>query len=87
MLAPVSDMSDVAQSPQLAAREFWTPVSHPELSTDVRYPGAFVRFGETPIQYRERPPLLGEHTDEILKNVLRLNDSEVADLRSDEVVA
>jgi len=33
------------------------------------------------------PPLLGEHTDEILKNVLGLNDSEVADLRSDEVVA
>jgi crotonobetainyl-CoA:carnitine CoA-transferase CaiB-like acyl-CoA transferase len=33
------------------------------------------------------PPLLGEHTDEILKNVLGLNDSEVAGLRSDEVVA
>jgi len=31
--------------------------------------------------------LLGEHTDEILNNVLGLNDSEVADLRSDKVVA
>jgi crotonobetainyl-CoA:carnitine CoA-transferase CaiB-like acyl-CoA transferase len=66
LLVPVSDMSDVAQSRQLASREFWMPVSHPEFGTDVTYPGAFARFGETPIQYRERPPLLGEHTAELL---------------------
>ena len=66
MLVPVSDMSDLARSPQLDARDFWTPVSHPELGTDVIYPGAFARLSETPIRYRRRPPLLGEHTAELL---------------------
>jgi len=62
MLVPVSDVSDLAKSPQLSSREFWTTVSHPELETSVTYPGAFASFSETPIRYGGRPPLLGEHT-------------------------
>jgi crotonobetainyl-CoA:carnitine CoA-transferase CaiB-like acyl-CoA transferase len=67
MLVPVSDVSDLAQSQQLAARKYWTTVSHPELDADVTYPGAFASFSETPIRYRRRPPLLGEHTAELSK--------------------
>ncbi|MDG2333437.1 MAG: CoA transferase, partial [Myxococcota bacterium] len=66
LLVPVSDMSDLAKSVQLASREFWTPISHSELGTDVMYPGAFARFSETPIRYSGRPPMLGEHTAELL---------------------
>lgn len=66
LLVPVNDMSDLAKSVQLASRDFWTPISHSELGTDITYPGAFTRFSETPIRYRGRPPRLGEHTAELL---------------------
>ncbi|MBV8454840.1 MAG: CoA transferase [Deltaproteobacteria bacterium] len=66
LLVPVSKVEDLLQSEQLKAREFWTKVAHPELGREVTYPGSFAKLSQTPIQYRRRPPLLGEHTQEIL---------------------
>jgi crotonobetainyl-CoA:carnitine CoA-transferase CaiB-like acyl-CoA transferase len=66
LLVPVSNTGDMLHSEQLTAREFWTKLEHPELSQQVVYPGPFAKFSETPIRYRRRPPLLGEHTREII---------------------
>jgi len=52
--------------PQLAARGFFVPVDHPELGVTIRYPGAPCVFEATPWRIRRRPPLLGEHTAEVL---------------------
>jgi crotonobetainyl-CoA:carnitine CoA-transferase CaiB-like acyl-CoA transferase len=40
-----------------------------------------MRFSETPLEYRRAPPLLGEHTDEVLRG-LGKSDAEIARLRS-----
>jgi crotonobetainyl-CoA:carnitine CoA-transferase CaiB-like acyl-CoA transferase len=45
-----------------------------------------VRLSETPADYRIAPPLLGEHTEEVLRSRLGLTASEVADLRAKGVV-
>jgi crotonobetainyl-CoA:carnitine CoA-transferase CaiB-like acyl-CoA transferase len=66
LMVPVSNIEDLLQSKQLKAREFWTKIEHPELGRQVTYPGSFAKLNQTPIQYRRRPPLLGEHTREIL---------------------
>ena len=66
LMVPVSNVEDLLQSEQLKAREFWTMIEHPELGRQVIYPGSFAKLSRTPIQYRRRPPLLGEHTQEIL---------------------
>jgi crotonobetainyl-CoA:carnitine CoA-transferase CaiB-like acyl-CoA transferase len=66
LMVPVSNVEDLLQSEQLKAREFWTKIEHPELGRQVIYPGSFGKLSQTPIQYRRRPPLLGEHTQEIL---------------------
>ena len=66
LLVPVSNVEDLLRSEQLKARQYWTKVEHPELGRQVTYPGTFAKFGQTPIQYRQRPPLLGEHTQEVL---------------------
>jgi crotonobetainyl-CoA:carnitine CoA-transferase CaiB-like acyl-CoA transferase len=66
LMVPVSNVEDLLLSEQLKAREFWTKIEHPELGRQVTYPGAFAKLSQTPIQYRRRPPLLGEHTQEIL---------------------
>ena len=66
LLVPVSNVEDILSSEQLKAREFWTKIEHPELGCDITYPGPFAKFSQTPIRHHRRPPLLGEHTHQIL---------------------
>lgn len=78
LIAPVATTREVVESTQLAARDYWQSVSHPELGREVRYPGPFARLSRTPLQYRRRPPTVGEHNREILGGELGLSDSELA---------
>jgi crotonobetainyl-CoA:carnitine CoA-transferase CaiB-like acyl-CoA transferase len=66
LIVPVNTTADVVHSKQLAERDFWRDLLHTELDRPVRYPGPFAKFSKTPIQYRRRPPLMGEHTAEVL---------------------
>ncbi len=45
-----------------------------------------MRFSGTPLEHRLAPPVLGQHTEEILREVLRLTDGEIARLRADGVI-
>jgi crotonobetainyl-CoA:carnitine CoA-transferase CaiB-like acyl-CoA transferase len=45
-----------------------------------------VRLSETPPDYRLPPPLLGEHTDAVLKEHLGMGDADIAELRRKGVV-
>ncbi|HKV53316.1 MAG TPA: CoA transferase, partial [Candidatus Binataceae bacterium] len=65
LIAPVSTIEEVTNSPQLAAREYWQPLRHAEVGDEIRYAGPFARFSATPIRYRHRPPTIGEHNREI----------------------
>jgi len=80
MLCPVNTSKDIFINAQLKDREFWVDINHPELSTDIKYPGAFARLSETPLTIRRRAPLIGEHNLEIYQGELGLSDSEVNDL-------
>lgn len=62
---PVNSVASVVESEQLVARKFWTEMEHPEIGASIVYPGPFARHQRTPITYRRRPPLLGEHNDEV----------------------
>ncbi len=65
LIVPVNSTADVVSSKQLAARNFWIGIEHPELRETFAYPGPFAGLSGTPIKYRRRPPLLGEHNDEV----------------------
>ena len=65
MLYPVASPKDIAENQQLAAREFWEEVEHPELEASITYPGAFLKATETPCNIRRRAPLIGEHNEEV----------------------
>jgi len=45
-----------------------------------------VAFGATPVHYDKAPPLLGEHTDEVLRSRLGYSDAQIETLRQDEVI-
>ena len=77
---PVYSLDQVFADPQVAAREMLVEMPHPVLGT-YRTTGVPVKFGETPARIERRPPLLGEHTDEILSE-LGLSDSDLTRLRA-----
>jgi crotonobetainyl-CoA:carnitine CoA-transferase CaiB-like acyl-CoA transferase len=48
--------------------------------------GSPMRLSETPTSYRMAPPLLGQHTDEVLSDVLGVSAGELAELRAAKVI-
>ncbi|MDS1139989.1 CaiB/BaiF CoA-transferase family protein [Pusillimonas sp. SM2304] len=62
---PINNIEQVFQNPQVQAREIWKTLPHPVAGTAPTTANP-IRYSDTPIQYRMAPPLLGEHTDEIL---------------------
>jgi formyl-CoA transferase len=82
---PINDLAQVFREPQALARGLKMEVPHPGVGTVslVRSP---MRFSETPVQHDVPPPLLGQHTDEVLRGLLGKNEGEVARLRSEGII-
>jgi benzylsuccinate CoA-transferase BbsE subunit len=76
-MCPLSSMEDLLHSEQLKARNFWTEIEHPELNTTITYPREFVKFSEISCETRFRAPLIGEHNEEIYKEIGLLKDDLV----------
>ncbi len=81
---PINDLADVFADPQVLAREMTVEMPHP-LSGSVRLVASPIKFSATPVQYRRPPPLLGEHTAQILAE-LGLSAAEVGALRAAQVI-
>ncbi|MBK36206.1 MAG: hypothetical protein CME26_11855 [Gemmatimonadetes bacterium] len=79
----VADMSDLVESPQYAAREYFVEIDHPEAGTQL-YPGFPARLTGADWQYSPAP-LLGEHTEEVLSELTELSAGMVAELAATEV--
>ena len=45
-----------------------------------------MRFSGTQLEFKMAPPVLGQHTDEVLRSVLKMNDGEIAKLKTDGIV-
>ena len=85
-VCPVSSPSEVVNSTQLRARQFWIEVEHPELNATIKYPGFCLRFSETPCQVWRRAPLIGEHNLEIYRDELGLSIDEITLLKQAGVI-
>jgi len=72
--AAVLPPETLPHNPQLQERGFFVPVCHEELGTTVTYPGAPYVFSKTPWRIRRRPPLIGEHTEEVLAELEQTNN-------------
>jgi len=65
----INTLDKVFAEPQVTAREMLIEMEHPTVGT-LPLVGSPLKFGETPVTYHRPPPRLGEHTEEILKDVL-----------------
>jgi crotonobetainyl-CoA:carnitine CoA-transferase CaiB-like acyl-CoA transferase len=84
--APIYNFDQVYEDPQIRHRQLVKTLPHP-LSGTLKVVGNPLNFSDTPLEYRRPPPLLGEHTAEILREVLNLDDAEIERLAQQKAIA
>jgi crotonobetainyl-CoA:carnitine CoA-transferase CaiB-like acyl-CoA transferase len=81
---PIYRMNEVMEDPQVHHRKMVVEVEHPRAGR-VRVNGVPVKFSETPGEVAAPPPILGEHTEAVLRE-LGVDEAEFAALRHDGVI-
>ena len=79
-------MDEVFKDPQAKARKSLWQIDHPTLGTIDLLGSALQHLSRTPAQPTSHPPLLGEHTEEVMKNVLGMDGQEIQELISSDVI-
>jgi formyl-CoA transferase len=82
---PINDIAHALADPQVAARGMRIDLPH-ALAGWVPMVANPIKLSETPAAYQRPPPLLGEHTDEVLLDLLKMRPADVARLREAGVV-
>jgi len=77
---PINDIAQVFAEPQVVARGVKVEVSHP-VAGRLPMVASPMRFSGTPLEHKTPPPLLGQHTEEILSGLLGKDTAEIARLR------
>jgi crotonobetainyl-CoA:carnitine CoA-transferase CaiB-like acyl-CoA transferase len=83
---PINTLREVFADPQVQARGVVVQMPHAASAHGVQVIANPVRLSETPADYRMPPPVLGEHTEEVLRERLGLDEARVAKLREEGVV-
>ena len=83
--APVNNFEQALHDPQVLHRKMVVELEHPE-GGKVNAPGNPIKLSVDDEELYTPPPLLGQHTDEVLKSLLGLDDSRIAELRTAKVV-
>lgn len=81
----INTVPQILTDPHVAARDMVVTVPHPTAGS-IRVLGVPYKLSRTPASVERHPPLLGEHTEEILREQLNLMPADVAGLREDGVI-
>jgi crotonobetainyl-CoA:carnitine CoA-transferase CaiB-like acyl-CoA transferase len=82
---PINDVSQVFEEPQVRARGVRVELDHP-VAGKLPTVASPMRFSATPLEHRTPPPLLGEHTDEVLRALLGKGATEIARRRAEGAI-
>ncbi len=81
-VSPINDVAQVMEHPQVLAREMLVQLTHP-VAGALTLPGIPVKLSETPGVVRTSAPLLGEHTEALLAELLGYTPAQIAELRAE----
>ncbi len=84
-VGPVNTIEEVVNSEQLAARDFFVDIEHPEMGK-TRYPSAPYKFSETPWKVGRPAPLLGQHNEDIYCGRLGYTEGELVKMREAGII-
>lgn len=82
---PINTIDQVFKDPQIVARGLQFSLPHPQAGS-VPQVGNPIRFSRSAIEYRCAPPLLGEHTEQVLAELLGMSPTQIASLKNKGVV-
>ena len=82
---PINSVAEALNDPHTLARGLVRTVQHPKAG-EVKMVGVPFRFSGTPADIRLPPPLLGQHTEEVLRGELGLSAERIAQLRAEKVI-
>lgn len=80
----INNLEQAFEEPQVKARNMLVEMQHP-LKENLKVIGSPIKLSRTPVEYKKAPPMLGEHTDEILSRVL--NAEQLAELKQKGIIA
>jgi crotonobetainyl-CoA:carnitine CoA-transferase CaiB-like acyl-CoA transferase len=84
---PINRIDEALANPQVQAREMEIQMNHPAAGNKpVKMLGSPIKMSGTPVSYRRTPPMLGEHTDEVLSEILNLDAAACDKLRANGTI-
>jgi formyl-CoA transferase len=82
---PINSIDQVFADPQVLSREMMVKLPHPSAGS-VRLSGSPLKLSRTPVRLTQPPPLLGQHTEEVLTEYLAHSSDQVDRLRDEGIV-
>ncbi|SFW51189.1 Crotonobetainyl-CoA:carnitine CoA-transferase CaiB [Pseudomonas sp. NFACC19-2] len=82
---PINDLQQVFADPQVQARGLRLDLPN-ALGSSTPQVASPLRLSATPVAYRSAPPLLGQHTDNLLQRLLGMSETQIAELREAGVI-
>jgi len=83
-VGPINTMDQVFAEEQIAEREMRIPMEH--LYGDIDLVGSPLKMSKTPASYDIAPPVCGQHTDQVLRDLLGIEDATLSDLKSRKII-
>lgn len=81
----INSLAEVFADPQIEARKMVTEWKHP-VKDDLKLVSSPIRMSATPVRTDLPPPLLGQHTEEVLRSVLNYSDAQLSELKSGKII-
>ncbi len=82
---PINTVAEALTDPHTLARDMVSTIKHPKVG-NLKMVGIPFRMNGTPPSIRRAPPLLGQHTDEVLTGELGISAGRIAQLRADKII-
>lgn len=79
-VGPINSLEQVYQNPQVQARQMKISLPHP-IAGQADFVASPLRLSASPVQYHSAPPLLGEHTEQVLQDILGLDLDQIQSLQ------